>query len=70
MEAEEVAQDAPPERFTQKISDEGGDVYLAPMLEALRAALLARVKRGQAGDEPSTSEPQGETPVPATEARP
>ena len=68
VEADEVAQDAPPERFTQKISDEGGDVYVAPMLEALRAA-LARAKRGQASDDASSDEPQPETPDPRTQAR-
>ena len=70
VEADEVAQDAPPERFTQKISDEGGDVYVAPMLEALRAALAAKVKRGQASEESSTTAPQRETPAGETQARP
>ena len=68
VEADEVAHDAPPERFTQKISDEGGDVYVAPLLEALRAA-LAKAKR-QPGEDASTTEPQRETPVAGTQARP
>ena len=67
---EEVASDAPPERFTQKISDEGGDVYVAPMLEALRAALARAVKRGQASDEASMAAPQEETGDLTTEGRP
>lgn len=28
--------DAPPEGFVEKISDEGGDVYMSPIVEALR----------------------------------
>lgn len=67
VEPEEASHDAPPEGFTQKISDEGGDVYVAPMLEALRAALArargAREERGQ----PSSSAPQGATPDEGTE---
>lgn len=59
VEPEDASHDAPPERFTQKISDEGGDVYVAPMLEALRAA-LAKAKA-------SSSAPQGGTPAPGTE---
>lgn len=48
----EHAQGTPPEGFTEKISDEGGDVYVAPMLEALRAALRRHWN-------PSTDVPEG-----------
>ncbi|HVM44608.1 MAG TPA: hypothetical protein VM582_01635 [Candidatus Thermoplasmatota archaeon] len=66
VEPEEVADDAPPERFTQKISDEGGDVYLAPVLDALRAA-LARGKRA-ASEDASPPAPEGATLDERTEA--
>lgn len=56
----ETALDAPPERFTEKISDEGGDVYIAPLVEALRAA----VRRHW---EPSTAAPEKEKDVSSTE---
>lgn len=36
------SRDAPPEAFVQKLSEEGGDVYVAPMLEALRELLRRR----------------------------
>lgn len=34
--------DAPPEAFVQKLNEEGGTVYVAPMLEALRELLRRR----------------------------
>lgn len=37
VEAREGARDAPPEAFVERVSDEGGDVYLSPMIEALRS---------------------------------
>lgn len=45
------AQGEPPERFVEKISHEGGDVYVAPVLETLRAALRRYLH-------PSTDEPE------------
>lgn len=41
------ARDAPPENFVEKVPDEGGDVYMVPMLEALRE--WVRRRRGLAG---------------------
>lgn len=76
VEPEEASNDAPPERFTQKISDEGGDVYVAPMLEALRAALAKAVKRQGAGEpsrpgkDASSHAPEGATSDPSAEGRP
>ena len=64
VELEEPARDAPPERFVEKLSDEGGDVYIAPVLEALRAALRARLGRA----DPSTDAPEGGTAAPGTGA--
>lgn len=54
--------DAPPERFVDKLSEEGGDVYVAPVLEALRAALRARFGR----PDPSRDAPEGGTQAPRT----
>lgn len=46
--------DAPPVAFVAKHSEEGGDVYVAPVLDALRAAL--RRRRGpRAEDAPTPS---------------
>lgn len=67
VEPEELKNDAPPEQFTQKISDEGGDVYVAPMLEALRVALAKAVRRAPAGEDASKAEPQPATPAPRTD---
>lgn len=36
LEARREARDAPPEAFVQRVSDEGGDVYVIPFVEALR----------------------------------
>lgn len=56
------AKGEPPERFVDKISDEGGDVYVAPMLETLRAALRRHLH-------PSKPDPEeGTTPSPARDA--
>ena len=41
------ARDAPPEGFVERVQDEGGDVYMVPMLEALRD--WVRRRRGLAG---------------------
>lgn len=55
--------DAPPEAFVAKVSDEGGDVFLSPVLESLREAL--RKHR-----QPSSDAPEARTPVDAAgEAR-
>lgn len=54
--------DAPPERFVDKLSDEGGDVYVAPVLEALRAAVRARLGRA----DPSTDAPEAGTQAQGT----
>ena len=62
---DEPGTDAPPERFVEKLSDEGGDVYIAPMLDALRAA-LARTRRLPA--DASTPAPQEASPDQGTEA--
>lgn len=51
--------DAPPERFVAKVSDEGGDVYLSPMVESLRAWL--RKTRAGAVAEASMDAPQPTT---------
>lgn len=47
--------DAPPEAFVERISDEGGDVYVVPMLEALRQWVKRR--RGDGGQ----ADAEGET---------
>lgn len=66
LDADEAATaDAPPERFVHKVSDEAGDVYLAPVLDSLREALRAR--RPAAGNA-STPEPETTTPESSTEA--
>lgn len=54
--------DAPPAAFVEKVSDEAGDVYVMPFLEALRAAL-----RGRRAD-PSKVEPEHTSPATGTEA--
>lgn len=36
------AHDAPPEMFVHKVSDEGGDVYVSPMVEMLRRVFRRR----------------------------
>lgn len=50
------AHDAPPERFVEKYPHEGGDVFLAPLLDSLRAALRAARREPR----PKDAEP-GET---------
>lgn len=35
--------DAPPEAFVERVSDEGGEVYLAPVVEALRQLFRRKV---------------------------
>lgn len=49
------ATDAPPEAFVQKISDEGGDVYMSPMIEMLRRVLRRRRGGDEADDADATS---------------
>lgn len=44
--------DSPPERFVEKVSDEGGDVYLVPFLDHLREW----VRRRRAGSPGTTAE--------------
>lgn len=56
------AHDAPPEAFVEKVSEEGGDVYVAPVLEALRAALRRRLSGAR--DEPATTVPEASTSPP------
>ncbi|MFA5860976.1 MAG: hypothetical protein WDA16_04715 [Candidatus Thermoplasmatota archaeon] len=50
----ESAADAPPEQFVERFPHEGGDVFLAPVLETLRA-VLSRV-RGATTLTPTPSE--------------
>ena len=61
-ELQDGAQDpnAPPAAFVHRIPDEGGDVILAPVVDALRAAL--RRRREQTADNPSTSVTEALTP--------
>lgn len=68
VEPDELARDTPPERFVEKIADEGGDVYVAPVLEALRATL--RAKRAGATADASCDAPEAATPAARTEAPP
>lgn len=63
------AADAPPEAFVQRISDEGGDVYVAPVLEALRLWIRRRIAGSeQAADDgtlpsmPDNQDTPGGTP--------
>lgn len=44
-----AAADSPPEGFVEKLPHEGGDVYVAPMLEAMRAWM--RRRKEEAADE-------------------
>lgn len=46
--------DAPPVAFVAKHSDEGGDVYVAPVLDALRSALRRR-RAAPATDAPAAN---------------
>lgn len=55
---EDPANDAPPERFVAKVSDEAGDVYLAPVIETLREAL--RKHRQPSSCAPETGSPDQE----------
>lgn len=48
------AKGEPPERFVEKISDEGGDVYVAPVLETLRAAVKRHLHPSAAGPDAGT----------------
>jgi hypothetical protein len=56
VDAATVAQDAPPEQFVERIPHEGGDVYLAPVLDTLRAVLRSALGRGDAGTVSGVSE--------------
>ena len=58
------ARDAPPEGFVAKIPDEGGDVYMVPLLEALRD--WVRRQRGLPG---ADADPTPATTEPATTAK-
>ena len=52
-DARTETRDAPPAGFVERVQDEGGDVYVAPMVEALRDWLRRRkteAARGQAGE--------------------
>lgn len=51
------ARDAPPEMFVEKVPDEGGDVYVAPLVEALRRVFRRRREEGE--------EASGDATVPA-----
>lgn len=50
--------DAPPEGFVQRVSDEGGDVYLSPVVEAFRQMFRRK---------PSTDVTEASNPAPPTE---
>lgn len=45
--------DSPPEGFVEKLPHEGGDVYIAPMLEAMRSWM--RRRKEEAADEEARS---------------
>ena len=62
-----ATRDAPPERFVEKVEDEGGAVFLAPVLEALRETLRARRTRGADASSPA---PKAATPPPGTADEP
>lgn len=69
-DARKEAHDAPPEGFVHRVRDEGGDVYVSPMLEALRD--WVRRRRGlQAADaDEAQPPPSGEAAArPGTRAR-
>lgn len=44
-----VAADSPPEGFVEKLPHEGGDVYIAPMLEAMRTWMRRRKEEAEEG---------------------
>ena len=46
------AADTPPEQFVERFPHEGGDVFLAPMLEALRAVLRGKKPEREGEPEP------------------
>lgn len=48
--------DAPPEQFVERISQEGGDVIVAPIIEALRDILGRRRSEARAKIVPGPSE--------------
>lgn len=55
--------DGPPERFVERIPHEGGDVVIAPILDALRAILRREKRTAEADASPSAPEssfPQNE----------
>jgi hypothetical protein len=47
--------DAPPEGFVERIPHEGGDVFLAPVLETLRSVLRGRLPKRSVEEEASAS---------------
>lgn len=64
IEPEDEARDAPPERFVEKISDEGGDVYFSPVLDALRETLRSKRTPNPSGDAPQEGTPASRTERP------
>lgn len=52
--------DAPPEQFVQRVSDEGGEVYISPVLETLRQIF----RRKPSMDASETSSPDAPTERP------
>lgn len=57
------SRDAPPEAFVERVQDEGGDVYIAPMLEALRDWVRRRKGLPAADTEPARAgTPEGTLP--------
>lgn len=67
---DEPGNDSPPERFVEKVTDEGGDVYIAPVLEALRAALARARRAPRSASDASSVAPQGASQDPSTEGAP
>lgn len=49
--------DAPPERFVERVSDEGGEVYMSPVVEAFRTLF----RRKPSSDATEGSNPLGPT---------
>ncbi len=62
------ARDAPPEAFVEKVPDDAGDVYMVPMLEALRD--WVRRRRGLGGADADPTPSQGATTLPRMSENP